>query len=131
MTAPGIPAGLIIILLVLLLAGLIRLRRAVAEMRAVSQELLGELRSMNRNIYGYTKRTNDILGYRLSPGTDDRLREIISRLDMGLREMGESHGTELAAALKGQEKLLKEINEKLTLIGYNTDRRPRLDDDPF
>lgn len=130
MTAPGILA-VIIILLVLLLAGLIRLKRGLAETRAVSQELLQELRSMNRNIYGYTKKTSDILGYKLSPETDDRLREIISILDRGLREMREAPGTELAGTLKDQEKLLKEINEKLTLIGYNTDRRPRLEDDPF
>ncbi len=131
MTAPGIPAGIIIILLVLLLAGLMGLKRSLAEMRATTRELLTELKNMNRNIYGYTKKTNDVIGYRLSPETDDRLREIISRLDRGLRDMSEAPGTEVAAALKGQERLLKEINEKLALIGYNTDRRPRLEDDPF
>jgi len=131
MTAPGVSAGAIIILLVLLLAGLIGLRRGLAETRAVTLELLSELKTMNRNIYGYTKKTNDVIGYRLSPGTDDRLREIISILDRGLRDLSEAPGTEVAATLKGQERLLKEINEKLTLIGYNTDRRPRLEDDPF
>ncbi len=131
MTAQGISAGVIIVLLVLLLAEVMRLKRGLAEMRAVSQEALREMKDMFRNIYGYTKKTSDILGYQLSPETDNHLREIISKLDTGLREMSEAPGTELVAALKGQEKLLREINEQLILIGYNTGRRPRLEDDPF